>query len=85
MWLSFKIVGIPFSILLGIFLLGILTRRGTDWSNVAVMFSGVAIAGYCLWMVEHGELKIAWPWVLFFGTAWSFCVGALVPKSLSAK
>jgi len=81
LWLSFKIVGIPYSILLGVFLLGTLTDRGQDKFNIRVMFTGIIFVSCALWMVENKMLDLAWPWVLLFGTSWSFAAGAIAPGS----
>lgn len=85
LWLSFKIAGIPYSVLLGVFLLGTLSERGDDKVNILAMLSGVLIVSLGLWAVERGHLPIAWPWVLFFGTAWTFLVGLLPKKSLARE
>ena len=85
LWLSFRIVGIPYSILLGIFLLGVLTKRGSDKSNLLIMLSGAMIAGVGLYLEQTGRLNIAWPWILLFGTIWSFGLGALVPGKTQAQ
>ncbi len=83
LWLSFKIAGIPYSVLLGVFLLGTLSKKGNDKANIIVMFSGVILVSVGLWAVENDHLHVAWQWILFFGTGWTVFVGALCKNQTS--
>jgi len=59
--------------LLGVFLLGVLTRRATQPGAIAGMLCGLALNGY-LWKGTH----IAWTWYVTFGATATFVVGYLM-------
>jgi SSS family transporter len=69
LWLAFKIAGVTFGSLLGVFLLGLLTRRPVaDRANVVAM---VAMALVCLGLLllsETGVVAFAWSWLVVVGT-----------------
>ena len=84
LWLVFKIAGVPFGSLLGVFLLGLLTRRPiADTANVVAM---VTMAAFNFGLLVLSEKKllgvvlraigwadapdsIAWSWLVIVGTA----------------
>jgi solute:Na+ symporter, SSS family len=69
LWLAFKIAGVTFGSLLGVFLLGLLTRRPVhDWSNVAAMVTMAAINLGLLVLSETRVLPFAWSWLVILGT-----------------
>jgi SSS family transporter len=69
LWLAFKIAGVTFGSLLGVFLLGLLGRRRiADGANVAAM---VVMAAVCLALLVLSETKVlafAWSWLVILGT-----------------
>lgn len=81
LWLSFKLVGIPYSVLLGMFLLGLLSTRGDDSNTLIAALSGCAIGSGILALVQFGHLPLAWPWCLFGTTLWVIALGAWAPFS----
>ena len=56
--------------LLGVFLLGVLTRRATQAGAIAGMLCGLALNLY-LWKGTH----IAWTWYTIFGSTTTFVIG----------
>jgi SSS family solute:Na+ symporter len=64
------IASIPFGALLGVFLLGVLTKRVGEGSAIIGMVSGLAIITY----VRFGT-SIAWTWYVLIGTTATFAVG----------
>ncbi len=80
LWLALEWAGLLFGGMLGVFLLGVLTRgRGHDTVNVVAMLSSVAIlVGLKVYQQETGSVLIAWPWWVVIGTVWTFGVGACV-------
>lgn len=80
LWLAFKITSLTYGSLLGIFLLGLFSQRGSDKWNLWAMLAGTAISAIGLWLIETGRLPLAWTWLLIIGTATTFCLGAL-PRS----
>ena len=69
LWLAFKIAGVTFGSLLGVFLLGLLTRRPVnDWANVMAMITMAAINLGLLILSETKVLPFAWSWLVIVGT-----------------
>ena len=70
LWLAFKIAGVTFGSLLGVFLLGLLTRRPvSDWANVVAMVAMAALNLGLLVLSETKVLPFAWSWLVILGTA----------------
>ncbi len=76
--IALGIFGYTYGSLLGVFLLGMLTKaRGSDGGNVIAMLAGFAVviglelASSCGWW----ELKVAFPWRVTIGTLVTFFVG----------
>jgi SSS family solute:Na+ symporter len=70
LWLAFKITGVTFGSLLGVFLLGLLTRRRVaDGANVAAMVVMALVNLALLILSETGTLPFAWSWLVILGTA----------------
>jgi solute:Na+ symporter, SSS family len=69
LWLAFKIAGVTFGSLLGVFLLGLLTRRPvSDWANVIAMVVMAAVNLGLLVLSETKVLPFAWSWLVILGT-----------------
>lgn len=81
LWLAFKITSLTYGSLLGIFLLGVFTRRGHDRFNLVAMVAGTAIAGLGLYLIETGKLPFAWTWLLLVGTLTTFLLG-VIPRGI---
>jgi solute:Na+ symporter, SSS family len=64
------IASLAYGGLLGVFLLGILTRRATQTGTILGMLSGLALNIY-LWAETH----VAWTWYVTFGATTTFVVG----------
>jgi len=70
LWLAFKIAGVTFGSLLGVFLLGLLTKRVvSDWANVVAMVTMAAVNLVLLVLSETKVLPFAWSWLVIIGTA----------------
>src|SRR5712692_6063294 len=70
LWLAFKIAGVTFGSLLGVFLLGLLTRRPVaDTANVVAMVAMALVNLALLVLSETGTLHFAWSWLVIVGTA----------------
>lgn len=79
LWLTFQIGSITYGGLLGVFLLGILTRRGADTGNCLSLASGAILCACLLALMRGGFLPLAWPWLILIGTTWTFGLAALWP------
>ncbi|MBM3462520.1 MAG: sodium/solute symporter [Armatimonadetes bacterium] len=68
--LGLEIPSYTYCALLGVFLVGILTRRGTDRSCALAMLLTIPFVLFVL----HQWMGLAWTWNAFFGTAFSVSV-----------
>jgi solute:Na+ symporter, SSS family len=69
LWLAFKIAGVTFGSLLGVFLLGLLSRRRVgDGANVGAMIVMAAVNLVLLVLSETKVLNFAWSWLVILGT-----------------
>ncbi|HEY6306849.1 MAG TPA: sodium:solute symporter [Candidatus Angelobacter sp.] len=66
------IASVAYGGLLGVFLLGLLTRRATQTGTILGMLTGLALNIY-LW----AETQVAWTWYVTFGATTTFVVGYL--------
>jgi len=70
LWLAFKIAGVTFGSLLGVFLLGLLGRRRiSDTANVTAMILMALVNLALLIVSEKGIVQFAWSWLVVVGTA----------------
>src|SRR5579871_3718359 len=68
-----QIASVAYGALLGVFLLGVLTRRATQRGALIGMLSGLAVELY-LWRWTH----VPWTWWVMLGTGVTFVVGWLL-------
>lgn len=69
---ALSVFGYTYGGMLGVFLIGLLTRRGADRWNLVAMGAGVA----AVVAVKHGT-SLAWPWHYPIGAATTFLLGVL--------
>ena len=81
-WLAFKIAGVTYSGLLGVFLVGLLTNRGSDRWNLVAMLGGSVCAATLLFLSESKVLDLAWQWPMLVGVSFTFLVGSLPGRPL---
>jgi len=82
LWLAFKIAGVTFGSLLGVFLLGLLTRVRANRANVVAM---VAMAAVNLWLLvasETGRITLGWSWLVIVGTLGTMALAVLLAPLL---
>jgi len=70
--LAFKSVSYTYGGLLGIFLLGLFTKRGRNVTNIIAMVSSVAVV-----VLLRNVTDVAWHWMIIVGTLWTFGLGAI--------
>ena len=73
--LALTIASVPYGSMLGIFLLGALTRRTTPRGALAGALAGLATLGVVIL-----ETHIAWTWYVAIGTCTTFAIGRLVSR-----
>ena len=86
LWLVFKIAGVPFGSLLGVFLLGLLSRRRVaDVANVVSMVVMTLINLALLYLSETGRINFPWSWLVIVGTAGTIALSLALTPALSRR
>jgi solute:Na+ symporter, SSS family len=75
LWLAFKIGGVTFGSLLGVFLLGLLTKRKSNRANVLGMVLMGVTNAVLLTLSEMHIYPVGWTWLVLIGTAGTFGIG----------
>ncbi len=75
LWLAFKIGGVTYGSLLGVFLLGLLTKRRSNRVNVVAMSLSALAMLVLLVLSEKQIFPLAWTWLLLIGTFLTFATG----------
>ena len=76
LWLGLRIVGFTYGGMLGVFLLGVLAKRGSNLGNIIAMFSSVVVT-LIIFKLEP-LLHISWPWIVVIGMLWTFVLGYML-------
>ncbi|HXU45735.1 MAG TPA: hypothetical protein VN783_09425, partial [Thermoanaerobaculia bacterium] len=72
LWLAFKIGGVTFGALLGVFLLGLATRRQANRANLVSMTGSAALMLALLVLSETHRISLGWTWLVVLGTVVAF-------------
>ena len=82
LFLGFKLVSFTYGALLGVFCLGILTKRGSDRGNVIAMITSTAVVTfihfYQTYLLDCGVIQslfIGWSWYIIIGSLLTFLIG----------
>jgi SSS family transporter len=76
LWLAFKIAGVTFGSLLGVFLLGLLTPVRSNRANVAAMVTMALVNLALLVLIESRLLPLGWSWLVILGTVGTMALAA---------
>jgi Na+/proline symporter len=82
LWLAFKIAGVTFGSLLGVFLLGLLTSIRADRANVTAMVTMAAVNLWLLVASETGRIALGWSWLVIVGTLGTMALAVLLAPVL---
>jgi SSS family transporter len=85
LWLAFKIGGVTFGSLLGVFLLGLLTKRRSNHANIFGMILFAAINTVLLVLSEKRIFPIGWTWLILIGTVGTMVIGYCLGPSLDPE
>ncbi len=80
LWLAFKIGGVTYGSLLGVFLLGLLTKRRCNRVNVVAMTLSALAMLVLLILSEKQIFPLGWTWLLLIGTFLTFATGWIFGK-----
>ncbi|MBI2197146.1 MAG: hypothetical protein HYU42_00875 [Candidatus Rokubacteria bacterium] len=85
LWLAFKIAGVTFGSLLGVFLLGLLTRVRSNRANVMAMVIMALINLGLLILAETRVIALGWSWLVILGTAGTMALAVLLAPALDRR
>ncbi len=60
--------------MLGVFLLGLLTRRQANLTNIPAMLISTAVCTVLLILIWIGTLHLGWTWLIVIGTGITFII-----------
>jgi len=82
LWLAFKIAGVTFGSLLGVFLLGLVTPLRADRANVAAMVIMALVNLALLVLAETRVIALGWSWLVILGTVGTMLLAPLLAPLL---
>jgi len=82
LWMAFKIGGVTFGSLLGVFLLGLFTKVKSNRANIVGMIIMAVINLILLIGTEKGFFSVGWTWLVLIGTFGTMAMGALLAPFL---
>jgi SSS family solute:Na+ symporter len=74
---AFQILALPGGPMLGVFLLGLLTRRQANLANIPAMLLSTALGTVLLLLIWRGSLPLGWSWLIVIGTAATMLLSSL--------
>lgn len=78
LWFAFQILSITGGPMLGVFLLGLVTRCGTNRANIPAMLVSTVVCLVLLVRIKLEPLQLGWSWLIVIGTALTFILGYLL-------
>jgi SSS family solute:Na+ symporter len=69
LWFAFQILALTGGPMLGVFLLGLLTRHRANRANIPAMLISTALCTVLLVLIQYGRLRLGWTWLIVIGTA----------------
>src|SRR6202522_1763693 len=79
-----SIASVAYGALLGVFLLGTLTKSATESGAIVGMIGGLVV-NVLLWKQPHFVPRVAWTWFVLIGSLLTFILGWLMSKLLPIK
>lgn len=83
LWFAFQIFSITGGAILGVFLLGILTKIQANYSNIAAMIISTVSMTVLLLLKHSGKIGLAWSWLIVIGTAQTMLLAYIFSRSAS--
>jgi solute:Na+ symporter, SSS family len=77
LWFAFEIISVTGGATLGVFLLGVLTKRESNYGNIAAMIISTISMAALLLLSHGGYIKLAWSWLIVLGTVMTLILGYL--------
>jgi SSS family solute:Na+ symporter len=83
LWFAFQILSVTGGPMLGVFLLGLLTRRKANRANIIAMLVSTVVCVVLLILIKWGKLDLGWSWLIVIGTAITFVLGYLLGPAMA--
>jgi SSS family transporter len=78
LWWAFKIGGVTFGSLLGVFLLGLFTKSRANRANIVSMVTMAVVNLVLLILTEKNVFVVGWTWLVLIGTFGTMAISALL-------
>lgn len=78
LWLAFQVVSVTGGSTLGIFMLGILTKRRSNYANILAMVVSALTCLSLLILSKAGVISLGWTWLIVLGAAETFTIAWLL-------
>jgi len=75
LWFAYQVFSLTGGAVLGVFLLGLLTRRRANRGNVVAMIASTMLTTALMILSKHGDIQLAWSWLIVVGTATTMGIG----------
>lgn len=82
LWFAFQILSLTGGPMLGVFLLGLLTRRKANCANIPAMLFSTGVCVVLLLLIKQEILKLGWSWLIVIGTGITFVLGYLLGPAM---
>jgi SSS family solute:Na+ symporter len=77
LWLAFQVLSVTGGATLGVFLLGLLTRRKGNLANILAMVTSAVWMAALLALSYAKAIRLGWSWLIVIGTVATFVLGYL--------
>jgi SSS family transporter len=74
LWFAFQILSLTGGPMLGVFLLGLLTRCKANRANIPAMLVSTVVCVVLLLLINWEILKLGWSWLIVIGTVITFAI-----------
>lgn len=81
LWFAFQILSLTGGPMLGVFLLGLLTRHKANLANIPAMLTSTAVCTVGLVLIQQGKLHLGWTWLIVIGTALTMTLSYLFGRA----
>jgi len=78
LWFAYKIFSLTGGATLGVFLLGLLTKRRANRANIIAMIASTVCTLGLMLLCYYEVIGLAWSWLIVIGTAITFTLGYLL-------
>ena len=75
LWVAFQVLSVTGGATLGVFLLGLLTKRRGNLANILAMITSAFWMLALMFMSKYQGLKLGWSWLIVIGTVSTFVLG----------